>query len=168
MAIQRKSISWADFRLKFEDSSQAYGFNADKIDALSTHIFELVAKWRTDGFVEIYEDGDRHAHGMIKSSKKDASGRIYECYCEFYHSRILPGAADPLLLLTFEYVAGDPYPWLVVESIIRHDQYFGRQGAAKRMVKHLQTLREAVARRINFARKNFKFIFSQKVKRKRK
>ncbi|WP_380184527.1 hypothetical protein [Kalamiella sp. sgz302252] len=164
MAIQRKSISWVDFRLKFEDSCRAYGFNADKIDALSTDIFELVAKWRADGFVDIYENGDKPAHGMIKSSRKDASGRIYECYTEFYHSRITPGADDPLLLLTFENVADDPFPWLVLESIIKHDQYFGRKGKAKRMVNHLNALREAVARRINYARKKFKMMFIKNLK----
>lgn len=152
MAIQRKNISAVDFRKNFLTNSHAYGFNESKVKFLYKDIFRLVLKWNNDQFVDIYESGDNHKYGMIKSSHKDKSGKITLCYSDFFHSRLINKNFDPLILLTFENVKDHAYPWLIVETIVNHDQMFGRLGFSKKMCRHLDNLHSALSRRINFGR----------------
>ena len=156
MTIQRKDLSRAEFRLSFERNARAFGFNEARIEPLLTNIFSLVARWRNDRYVDIYEQSDKHCWGMIKPSKRDSRGRIIQYYIDFYHARVIPGMTDPLLLLTFEEVEGDPHPWLILESLINHDQFFGRHGMAKKLQQYLDNLRKALLSRINAGRRKDK------------
>ena len=96
-------------------------------------------KWNNDQFVDIYESGDNHKYGMIKSSHKDKSGKITLCYSDFFHSRLINKNFDPLILLTFENVKDHAYPWLIVETLVNHDQIFGRLAYRKKCVGILIT-----------------------------
>lgn len=156
MSIQRKNLSRAEFRLSFERNARAFGFNEARIDPLLPNISGLVAMWRNNRYVDIYQQGDKQQWGMIKPSKRDNRGRIIQYYIDFYHGRVISGKPDPLLLLTFEDVEGDPYPWLILESLINHDQFFGRHGMAKRLQHYLDNLRRALLNRIDTGRRKDK------------
>ncbi|MCC3705645.1 hypothetical protein LLR08_24255 [Rouxiella badensis] len=152
MAIQRKNISAVEFRKNFLTNSRAYGFNDRKVKLPYYDIFPLVLKWRKDKFIEIYQFGDKPKHGMVKPSHRDNNSKLVSCYEEYFHVRLKIEQCDPLILITFEDVIKEEPPWLVIETLINHDQFFGRIGTSKKTHKLLNNIRTALAHRINYSR----------------
>ncbi|QWA14066.1 hypothetical protein GTU79_24505 [Sodalis ligni] len=93
-------------------------------------IAALIAKWRNDLEVEIYTENYEFQYGWIKSSRFNAAGEESEHYATYFHTRAKPNANDPLLIISFDSVAGQ-YDFMFIETITDHKMYFGPPGAGK-------------------------------------
>lgn len=130
MSLTIKSISGADLRAAFHKTSLAWGYSPAKQAALMADIAALIFKWRTDLTVEIYTLKHEYRYGRIKSSRFNAAGQESKHYATYFHTRAKAAANDPLLIVTFDPVAGQD-DLLLIEAIIDHKCYFGAPGAGK-------------------------------------
>ncbi|MFS3859149.1 hypothetical protein ACK6VY_06435 [Proteus mirabilis] len=80
-------------------------------------IATLIAKWRNGLEVEIYTENYEVKYGRIKSSRFNASGEESVYYATYFHTRAKPKDNDPLLIITFEPVAGQD-DFMFIETIM--------------------------------------------------
>lgn len=152
MAILRKSISGADLRSKFFQTSQAWGYTVAKQAVLMADIAQLLALWRGNKWVEIYTLTSECQHGRIKSSRFNAAGQETPCYALYFHTRARPDAVDPLLIVTFDDIPGNE-PCLMIETIINHKNYFGDTTLLAKSRAQIARRSEDVNRRVEYGKK---------------
>ncbi|EOE1185323.1 hypothetical protein [Proteus mirabilis] len=151
MPIIKKPISGVDLRASFHLTSQSLGYPSNKQAILMADIATLIAKWRNGLEVEIYTENYEFKYGRIKSSRFNASGEESVYYATYFHTRAKPKDNDPLLIITFEPVAGQD-DFMFIETIIDHRAYFGSPGAGKTK-PHIERRSSDLKRRIENGKK---------------
>ncbi|MBK4828296.1 hypothetical protein IMY97_09290 [Pectobacterium versatile] len=151
MPTIKKRISGVDLRAGFHLTSQALGFPPGKQAPLMADIAVLVAKWRSILEVEIYTKNYEFQYGRIKSSRFNAAGEESEHYATYFHTRAKPNAGDPLLIISFDSIAGQD-DFMFIETITDHNIYFGSPGAGKTKA-HVERRSSDLKRRIENGKK---------------
>lgn len=151
MPIIKKPISGVDLRANFHLTSQSLGYPSSKQAMLMADIATLIAQWRNDLEVEIYTENYEFRYGRIKSSRFNAAGEESVHYATYFHTRAKPNDNDPLLIITFEPVAGQD-DFMFIETITDHKVYFGSPGAGKAK-SHIERRSSDLKRRIENGKK---------------
>lgn len=109
-------------------------------------LLDLITIWKTQKYIEIYENLSERAYGRIKDSNSTPGSTPW--YIDLYHARLVRNENDPLAVLEFETPEDGGLPVLIIKFLIHHDDMFG---AAHE--KHDRQLMQAIRRTIDSYRR---------------
>lgn len=126
--VIQKIIAHVELHELFFVISEAIGFTVEDIEDYEEEIIDLVEHWREQGFIEIYTDDADRKYGRVKHMAS-VNGSV-PWYLNLYHSRVVKGDNDPLVVLTFDETVqnGKTITVASIRFLAIHDDLFGPLG----------------------------------------
>lgn len=141
--MKRIDIFDVELSNRYKIISKRLGYNPDEY---LEDVLNLISIWKSQKYVEIYENDLERSYGRLKDSNSTPGSTPW--YIDLYHARAVRDENDPLVVLEFKTKEDGGLPVLIVKFLIHHEEMFG----TLKQKKNRQEM-QALRRRIDAYRK---------------